>query len=170
MDREKKFINTLEKIRAAINARDFEKFSEHVDTEKFLNDGYSEVTEELAKNCDKFHKLYPHDLFFKFGATVLKFYNAKFQNVHLGFINRVILAYFDKNLTQPKNFLSAPIDFSACELRKFLSALTSEIKNISLGENNALVEVEIFGDDSYYGKIFGRLNFKFEFVEVGGVW
>ena len=170
MDREKKFINTLEKIRAAINARDFEKFSEHVDTEKFLNDGYGEVTEELAKNCDKFHKLYPHDLFFKFGATVLKFYNAKFQNVHLGFINRVILAYFDKNLTQPKNFLSAPIDFSACELRKFLSALTSEIKNISLGENNALVEVEIFGDDSYYGKIFGRLNFKFEFVEVGGVW
>ena len=170
MDREKKFINTLEKIRAAINARDFEKFSEHVDTEKFLEGGYGEVTEELAKNCDKFHKLYPHDLFFKFGATVLKFYNAKFQNVHLGFINRVILAYFDKNLTQPKNFLSAPIDFSACELRKFLSALTSEIKNISLGENNALVEVEIFGDDSYYGKIFGRLNFKFEFVEVGGVW
>ena len=170
MDRQENFTNTLEKIRAAINARDFEKFSEHVDSEKFLNDGYGEVTEELAKNCSKFHELYPHDLFFKFGATVLKFYNAKFKSVHLGFINRVIVAYFDKNLTQPENFLSAPIDFSACELRKFLSALTSEIKNISVGENNALAEVEIFGDSSYYGKIFGRLNFKFEFVEVDGIW
>ena len=136
-----------------------------------MNDGYGEVTDELAKNCSKFHELYPHDLFFKFGATVLKVYNSKFKKVHLGFINRVIVAYFDKNLTQPKNFLSAPIDFSACELRKFLKALTSEIKKIDVEENVALAEVEIFGDNSFYGKTFGRLNFKFEFVkDSADVW
>lgn len=170
MTKEENFINTLEKIRAAIVARDFESFAEHVDSKKFLEDGYGEVTEELAKNCDKFHKLYPHDLFFKFGATVLKIYNAKFKSVHLGFINRVIVAYFDKNLTAPKNFLSAPIDFSAVELRKFLAALSSNIKNISVEKDSAIAEVEIFGDSSYYGKVFGRLNFIFEFVEIGGVW
>jgi len=170
MEREEIFKNVLEKIRLAIQEKDFEKFCEHVDAEKFLNDGYGEVTDELAKNCKKFHELYPHDLFFKFGATVLKIYNKKFKGVHLGFINKVIVAYFDKNLTPPKNFLSAPIDFSAFELRKFLSALTSEIKNISVKKNSAVAEVEIFGDDSYYGKIFGRLTFQFEFVEVDGNW
>ncbi len=170
MEREENFKSVLEKIRLAIQEKDFEKFSEHVDVEKFLSDGYGEVTDELAKNCSKFHELYPHDLFFKFGSTVLKIYNAKFKKVHLGFVSKVIFAYFDKNLTQPKSFLSAPIDFSACELRKFLSALTSEVKNISVEKNSALAEVEIFGDGSYYGKIFGRLNFKFEFLEVDGVW
>ena len=170
MEREEIFKQVLEKIRLAIQEKDFEKFCENVNAEKFLDDGYGEVTEELAKNCSKFHKLYPHDLFFKFGATVLKIYNKKFKGVHLGFINKVIVAYFDKNLSQPKSFLSAPIDFSACELRKFLSALTSEVKNISVEKNSALAEVEIFGDSSYYGKIFGRLNFQFQFAEVNETW
>lgn len=157
------FLNTLEKIRAAVNERNFENFSEHVDAEKFLSEGYGEVVSELAKNCAKFRKLYPHDLLFKFGSTALKIYMTKFKSVHIGFVRRVVFAFFDKNLTPPKNFLSAPIDFSACELKKFLSALTSEIKNIFVEDDKALAEVEIFGDDSYYGKIFGRLNFKFEF-------
>lgn len=170
MEREEIFKAVLEKIRLAIQEKDFENFCENVNAEKFLDDGYGEVTEELAKNCSKFHKLYPHDLFFKFGATVLKIYNKKFKGVHLGFINKVIIAYFDKNLSQPKSFLSAPIDFSACELRKFLSALTSEVKKISVEKNSALAEVEIFGDSSYYGKIFGRLNFQFQFVEVNETW
>ena len=107
MTEEEIFINTLEKIRVAINERDFKSFSEHVDSEKFLNDGYGEVTDELAKNCAKFHELYPHDLFFKFGSTVLKVYNAKFKGVHLGFINRVIKSYFDKML-QSKKILHLP--------------------------------------------------------------
>lgn len=171
MNEEKIFIDTLEKIRAAINERNFENFSAHVDTEKFLNGGYGEVVAELAKNCAEFKKLYPHDLLFKFGSTALKIYMTKFKGIHLGFVQKVVATYFDTNLTQPKNFLSAPIDFSACELRKFLSALASEIKNISVDENKALAEIEIFGDNSDYGRIFGRLNFKFDFAKnSAGTW
>lgn len=165
MNEEKIFTDTLEKIRMAINERIFENFSAHIDTEKFLSNGYGEVVAELAAHCSEFKKLYPQDLLFKFGSTALKIYMTKFKGIHLGFVKKVVFAYFDKNLMQPKNFLSAPIDFSACELRKFLSALTSEIKNISVVENKALAEIEIFGDNSYYGKIFGRLNFKFEFAK-----
>ena len=168
---EKNFADALEEIRAAINERNFENFSAHVDTEKFLNGGYGEVVAELAAHCTEFKKLYPHDLLFKFGSTALKIYMTKFKGVHLGFVKKVVFAYFDKNLTQPKNFLAAPIDFSACELRKFLSALTSEIKNISVNGDKALAEVEIFGDNSNHGKIFGRLNFKFEFAKnSAGIW
>lgn len=165
MNEEKIFTDTLEKIRMAINERIFENFSAHIDMEKFLSNGYGEVVAELAAHCSEFKKLYPQDLLFKFGSTALKIYMTKFKGIHLGFVKKVVFAYFDKNLMQPKNFLSAPIDFSACELRKFLSALTSEIKNISVVENKALAEIEIFGDNSYYGKIFGRLNFKFEFAK-----
>lgn len=151
----------FEKIHAAIVEHDFEKFSEHVEVEKFLSDNYAEVVKNLADNCAKYKKLYPQDLLFKFGATALKIYMNKFKSVHTGFVSRVIRAYFDKNLTPPKNFLAAPIDFSAVELRKFLAALSFEIKNIS----GDVAEIEIFGDNSYYGKIFGRMNFKFVIAE-----
>ena len=171
MDEEKIFADVLEKIRTAINERNFENFSEHVDAEKFLNGGYGEVVKELAEHCAEFKKLYPKDLLFKFGSTALKIYMTKFKGVHLSFVKKVVFAYFDENLTPPKSFLSAPIDFSAIELRKFLSALTSDVKKISVECDKALAEVEIFGDNSYYGKTFGRLNFKFEFAKnSAGVW
>ena len=166
MDSEEIFRNVLEEMRTAINTHDYKTLTKYVDVEKFLNEGYEEVTDELAKNCAKFHELYPHDLFFKFGASVLRFYNARFKGVHLGFVTRVMKAYFDKNLTPPKSFTSAPIDFCAVELSKMLKALTSNTKKITVEKSRAVAEVEIFGDSSYYGKIWGSLNFQFEFVEA----
>ena len=163
-------MSTLEKMRAAINNRDLENLTAHVDVDKFLNEGYDEVIDELAKNCAKFHELYPHDLLFKFGATALRFYNEKFRGVHLGFVKRVMNAYFDKNLTAPKSFISNPINFCGIELGKLLKALHCEIKGVNINESRAVADVDIFGDNSSYGKMWGKLNFKFEFVEVGGIW
>lgn len=165
-----KIENVIEEMRTTINERDLEKLTRYVDVKKFLDEGYDEVTDELAKNCAKFHELYPHDLFFKFGAGVLRFYNSKFRGVHLGFVMRVMNAYFDKNLEPPKSFTAAPIDFCAVELSKLLKTLTSNVKKITVEKNRAVAEVEIFGDNSYYGKIWGKLNFQFEFVEVGEIW
>lgn len=162
--------NVIEKMRTAINQRDYETLTKYVDVEKFLDEGYDEVTDELAKNCAKFHELYPHDLFFKFGSSVLRFYNSKFRGVHLGFVTRVMTAYFNKDLVPPKSFTAAPIDFCAFELSKMLKALTSNVKKITVENSRAVAEVEIFGDSSYYGKIWGTLNFQFEFVEVNDVW
>lgn len=162
--------NVVEEMRTAINERDLEKLTCYVDVKTFLSEGYEEVTDELANNCAKFHKLYPHDLFFKFGAGVLRFYNSKFRGVHLGFITRVMNAYFDKNLTPPKSFTAAPIDFCAVELSKLLKALHSKVKKITVEKSRAVAEVEIAGDNSLYGKMWGNLNFQFEFVEVGEIW
>ena len=170
MTKKEIFLQTLEKMRLAINEKNLENLTAHVDVDKFLNEGYDEVIDELAINCAKFHKLYPHDLLFKFGSTALRFYNEKFRGVHLGFIKRVMNAYFDKNLVAPKSFISNPINFCGVELEKLLKALHCEIKKISLDDNSAVAEVDIFGDNSSYGKMWGRLNFKFEFVEVGGIW
>lgn len=162
--------NVIEEMRTAINQRDFDALSKYVDVKKFLDDGYDDVTDELALNCDKFHELYPRDLFFKFGARALRFYNSKFRSVHLGFIVRVIKAYFDKNLVPPKSFTAAPIDYCAVELSKMLKSLNCNVKNFSVENSRAVAEVEIFGDNSYYGKIWGSLNFKFEFIKAGEIW
>ena len=170
MDKEEIFKNIIEEMRTAINERDISTLTKYIDVKKFLVEGYEEVTDELAKNCDKFHKLYPHDLFFKFGPGILRFYNSRFKSVHLGFIVRVMNSYFDKNLVPPKSFTSAPIDYCAVELSKMLKALTCNVKNISAEKSRAVAEVEIFGDNSYYGKIWGSLNFQFEFVKVNKKW
>ena len=79
-------------------------------------------------------------------------------------------AYFDKNLTPPKNFTSAPIDYCAVELSKMLKALNCNVKKIYEKNSHTVAEVKIFGDNSYYGKICGVLNFQLEFVEVDEVW
>ena len=165
-----KIESVIEEMRTAINQRELEKLTRHVEVDKFLDEGYDEVTDELANRCAEFHKLYPHDLFFKFGARILRLYNSRFRSVHLGFVTRVMNAYFDKDLTPPKNFATAPIDFCAIELAKMLKALTADIKKITVENSRAVADVEISGDNSYYGKIWGVLNFKFEFVEVAGDW
>ncbi len=160
----------IEEMRTAINEREIETLTRYVDVSKFLNEGYDEVTDELAKNCAKFHELYPHDLFFKFGSMALRVYNSSFRSVHLGFVTRVMKAYFDKNLTPPKNFTAAPIDYCAVELSKMLKSLNCNVKKIAAENSRAVADVEIFGDSSYYGKIWGNLNFQFEFVKINGVW
>ena len=153
MTTEEKLLQTLEKMRTAINEKNLADLTAHVDVDEFLNEGYDEVIDELAKNCDKFHKMYPHDLLFKFGSTALRFYNEKFRGVHLGFVKRTMNAYFDKNLTPPKSFITNPINFCGV-----------------VDNSRAVAEVDIFGDNSSYGRMWGNLHFVFEFVEVGGVW
>ncbi len=170
MGRAEELVAVLEEMRAAINEREFEKFSRHVDVEKFLSEGYEEVTDELARRCAEFHALYPKDLLFKFGAKILRLYNSKFKGVHLAFVTRTMAAYFDKNLTPPKSFASAPINFCAVELAKLLKALSSDVEKITFRENRAIVEVEISGDVSEYGRMWGALPFKFEFEEVSDDW
>lgn len=170
MGRAEELVAVLEEMRAAINEREFEKLARHVDVEKFLSEGYEEVTDELARRCAEFHALYPKDLLFKFGAKILRLYNSKFKGVHLAFVTRTMAAYFDKNLTPPKSFASAPINFCAVELAKLLKALSSDVEKITFRENRAIVEVEISGDVSEYGRMWGALPFKFEFEEVSDDW
>ena len=170
MDDRENFLATLEKMRTAINEKNLDDLTAHVDVDKFLNEGYDVVIDELAIHCAEFNKLYPHDLLFKFGAKALRFYNERFRSVHLGFVKRTMNAYFDKNLVPPKNFTSHPIDFCGVELGKLLKALHCEIEGVDVEDSRAVADVKISGDNSAYGKMWGTLDFKFEFVKVNGTW
>ena len=160
----------LKKILAAINARDVEKFSARVDLKNLMNVGYDEVTDVLAKNCANFHELYPKDLFFKFGATILRIYNEKFRGVHLGLINKVIAAYFDGTFKDAKTFSETPIKFLAAELNTLLKALRADFGEENISGDKATLAVKMVGDNSSYGKMIGVLNFVLEFDRRGDEW
>ena len=148
----------LKNILAAINARDIEKFSAHVDLKSLMDIGYDEATEVLADNCAKFHKLYPKDLFFKFGSTILRIYNDKFRGVHLGLIKKVIAAYFDGSFKDAKNFSETPIKFLASELNYLLRAVRAEFGEENISGNKATLAVKMVGDGSNYGKMMPSLQ------------
>ena len=160
----------LKKILATINARDEKTFAAHVDLKNLMDIGYDEATDVLAKNCAKFHELYPKDLFFKFGATVLRFYNDKFRGVHLGLIKKVIAAYFDGSFRDAKNFSETPINFLAAELVRMLAAVNADIGDENISGNKATLAVKMVGDHSEYGRMIGTLDFVLEFVSCGDEW
>ena len=160
----------LRKILDAVNARDAEKFFAHVDLKNLMDIGYDETTDILADNCDKFHALYPKDLFFKFGPKILRIYNEKFRGVHLGLINKVIAAYFDGTFAEAKNFSSTPIKFLAAELVRLLASVSADFGEEKIFGDRATLAVKMIGDDSSYGKMIGTLNFVVEFVKRGDDW
>ena len=155
----------MKKILSAIDSRDAETFAARVDLKPLMDVGYDEATDVLAKNCAKFHELYPKDLFFKFGATVLRFYNDKFRGVHLGLIEKVIGAYFDGSFRDAKSFSSTPIKFLAAELKNLLDALHAEFGDENISGDTATLNVKMVGDGSEYGRMIGTLNFVLEFVK-----
>ena len=157
----------LQTILAAINSRDEKIFSGRVDLQSLTDIAYDEATDVLANNCDKFHALYPNDLFFKFGPRILRLYNEKFRGVHLGLIRRVIAAYFDGSFRDAKSFAATPIKFLAAELVKLLAAVHADIGDEKISGNTATLAVKMVGDGSSYGQMVGTLNFVLEFDRRG---
>lgn len=160
----------LKKILAAISSRDVEEFSARVDLKNLMDVGYDEATDFLAENCAKFHELYPHDLFFKFGSRILRLYNEKFRGVHLGLISKVIAAYFDGSFKDAETFAKTPIKFLAAELDRLLKALRAEFVEENTSGDKTFLTVKMVGDGSSYGKMIGVLNFVLEFDRRGEEW
>ena len=160
----------LKNILAAINFRDSEKYFARVDLKTLEDVGYDEATDVLAKNCAKFHELYPKDLFFKFGSRILRLYNEKFRGVHLGLINKVIAAYFDGSFKDAKNFSSTPIKFLAAELDRLLKAVHADFGEEKISGDKATLAVKMVGDASSYGSMIDTLNFVLEFDRRGEEW
>ena len=160
----------LKKILAAINMRDEKNFSARVDLQNLMDIAYDETTDVLAKNCSKFHELYPKDLFFKFGSRILRLYNEKFRGVHLGLIKKVFAAYFDGSFKDAKNFSATPIKFLAAELDRLLKAVHADFCEEKISGDKNFLTVKMVGDGSSYGRMIDTLNFVLEFDRSGDEW
>ena len=160
----------LQEILSAISARDEKAFRARVDLKKFMDIGYDETTDFLADNCARFHALYPKDLFFKFGSTILRLYNDKFRGVHLGLINKVIAAYFDGSFKDARTFSATPIKFLTAELDRLLKAVRADFGEEKISGDKATLAVKMVGDGSSYGRMIDTLNFVLEFAGRGDSW
>ena len=160
----------LQEILSAISARDEKTFRARVDLKKFMDIGYDEATDFLADNCARFHALYPKDLFFKFGSTILRLYNDKFRGVHLGLISKVIAAYFDGSFKDAQTFSATPIKFLAAELDRLLKAVRADFGEEKISGDKATLAVKMVGDGSSYGRMIDTLNFVLEFDKQGDEW
>ena len=160
----------FEEIRRAIAGRDYGKFQERVDLAGFLNVSYDEATEELAKNCERFHELYPHDLFFQYGEQTIRNYNEEYRAVHLGFFEKFIAAYFGGNLKMPRNFEADPVSCAAYAFQKVHGMMRSAVKDTEARDGHAVMTVEISGN-IIYRKLIETLVFKFVFaMDETGFW
>lgn len=160
----------FEEIRRAIAERDFETFCGRVELENFLNASYDEATEELAKNCEKFHGLYPHDVFFHYGEQNIRDYNEEYRRVHLGFLERFISAYFGGELRRPKSFEADPVNCAAYAFHKIYRMMRTTVGDVTVEDEWAVMTVEISGN-IIYRKIIGALTFKFAFARnQDGMW
>ncbi len=160
----------FEEIRKAISERDYEKFRERVELAGFLDDAYREATEELAKNCEKFHEMYPQDVFFHYGAQNIRNYNEEYRRVHLGFFEQFIAAYFGGNLKMPKSFEADPVNCAAYAFQKIYKMMKTRVKDTSVEDAWAVMTVEISGN-LIYRKIIGKLTFQFAFArDATGFW
>ena len=173
-EREKEEMDTpeaaFEEIRKAIAEKDYESFCRRVDLEKVLNASYDEATEEFARNCEPFHKLYPHDLFFQFGEQNIREYNEKFRNVHLGFIEKFIETYFGGQFKMPRSFEADPANSAAYAFHKIYKMMRTKVKEVSRDGDRAVVQVEISGN-IIYRKLIGALDFQFAFAKDDeGFW
>lgn len=157
-------------IKEAIAAKDGERFKARVELSQLINAAYDEATEEFAANCDKFHELYPHDMFFQFGAANIRSYNEKFRDVHIGFLEKFIDAYFGGKAKMPKNFEADPVAFAAFAFKKIHRLMRSSIKDVTAEGDTAIVGVEITGG-IIYKKLIGTLDFKFALKkDESGLW
>ena len=160
----------LEEIRRAIAERDYANFRRRVELADVLDAAYDETTEELAQNCEKFHELYPHDLFFQFGEQNIRDYNREYRAVHLGFLERFITAYFDGNLKMPRNFEEDPVNCAAYAFHKIHKMMRTTVRDMQENDGQAVATVEISGN-LIYRKIIGRLTFRFGFSkDETGFW
>ena len=159
----------FEEIQDALNKRDYQKFSERVDTEKLFAQIYDDATIELAKNCEVYGKKYPKDPYFQHDGDFIKNYNAEHRDLHLDFAKKSLDAYF-ANFPAPEEPKDNPHAYVANEFEKLHLVSTAEIGGEKIDGDSATLTVNVKGDSSLRGVFVGTIDFKLGFQNVNGKW
>ena len=152
----------LNDLKVALAERDLQKLSERVNLDEFFSKTYDVVTIELAKNYETYKEKYPDDPYFQHSAEFLTEYNAEHKNLHLEFLRGVKDSYFG-GAPEPATPEENPTAYVANEFEKIRQATNAAIKEISIGENYAVITLDVTGDNSLRGKFIGQMTFELAF-------
>ena len=159
----------LNDLKIALAERDLQKLAERVNLDEFFSKTYDASTIELAKNYDVYKEKYPDDPYFQHSAEFITNYNAEHKNLHMNFLNGVEESYFDK-IPEPQSPEENPTAYVANEFEKIRQATNVAVKEISIGENYAVITLDVTGDNSLRGKFIGQMTFKLAFRKENGRW
>lgn len=154
--------DALRDIQTAIANQDRILMETRVNVDKFLDNLYSEITVELADNVETFHNAYPNDPYFWNTPQFIRKYNEDKRNFYMSFVKTMVQAYFDKNL-KPNTFINIFSMQCASEFKNICAAMDTKSSEAKIQGDHALIDFEINGDDTPYGKFVGQLHFRFGF-------
>jgi len=152
----------LNDIKIAISNQDRQLLESRVDTDKFLNDLYSDITVEIADNISELHNRYPDDPYFWNTPEFIRKYNEDKRSFYMSFVNASVEAYFNPDMKMD-NFINIFAIQCANEFKNLCAAMDTKLSPAKIQGNHAFIEFELNGDDTPYGKFVGNLNFRFGF-------
>ena len=154
--------DAMREIQTAIANQDRQALESRVDVDKFLNDLYSDITEQIADNIPKLHESYPDDPYFWNTPQFIRKYNEEHRIFYMSFVNAAVNAYFDPNV-KPDNFLNTFSIQCANEFKNICNAIDTKTSKAAINGDQATIDFELQGDESLHGKFIGNLKFKFVF-------
>ena len=160
----------LEQAAKAVREKDEGLLVEYVDVEGLFAAAYDEGSEELAKEVEHLHAMYPEDFFFWHDTAFMRDYTKQHRGYALKLLQGIRQAYFTE--TPPAASIEEnPATWLAGEVLKFRRESEGECTNIREEGTKAYASILIHGKDSDYGKLADKLLFELELEkQPDGKW
>ena len=157
-------------IQTAIAKQDRQLIESRVNVDKFLNDLYGDVTNQIADNITELHNRYPDDPYFWNTPEFIRKYNEEKRSFYMSFVTASADAYFDSE-TKPDNFVNLFAIQCAKEFKNICAAMETKTSPAKIQGDHAIIDFEINGDSTPYGQFVGNLTFRFGFEkDKDGRW
>ncbi len=161
---------TLSQAAKAIRDRDDNLLVQYVDVEGFFAAAYDEGSEELAKEVEHLHAMYPEDFFFWHDTAFMREYAKTHRSYALKLLQGIRQAYF-VGTAPAASIEENPATWLAGEVAKFQQASDGECIDIREEGNKAYASILIHGKDTDYGRLADKLLFQLEMEKMSdGTW
>jgi len=151
----------LSQAAKAIREKDDGLLVQYVDVEGLFAAAYDEGAEELAKEVENLHAMYPEDFFFWHDTAFMRDYAKKHRGYALKLLQGIRQAYFT-GAAPAASIEENPATWLAGETEKFQRESEGECQEIREAGNKAYARILIHGKDSDYGKLADQLLFELE--------
>ncbi|MBQ1510519.1 MAG: hypothetical protein IIZ54_06455 [Selenomonadaceae bacterium] len=160
----------LSQAAKAVREKDDALLVQYVDVEGLFAAAYDEGSEELAKEVENLHAMYPEDFFFWHDTAFMREYTKEHRTYALRLLQGIRQAYFTQ--TPPAASIEEnPVTWLAGETEKFQQESEGECTGIREEGDKAYASILIHGRDTDYGRLADKLLFELELEkQPDGKW
>ncbi|MBR3456658.1 MAG: hypothetical protein IKH16_00645 [Selenomonadaceae bacterium] len=145
----------------AVREKDESLLVQYVDVENLFEAAYDEGAEELAKEVENLHAMYPEDFFFWHDTAFMRQYAKDHRVYAMRLLQGIRQAYFTE--TPPAASIEEnPATWLGGETEKFRENVEGECTGIREEGNKAYASILVHGKDTDYGRLADNLLFELE--------